>query len=174
MHPKLAKYNILKYPATIAYVLTIVATNTLFLWMPVVNLFGFTITTADFTAGSIFMMRDLSQREIRHYVILAMLIGAGITYLLVNQTLAIASVSAFLVAESIDWSIYSLTKKPLSQRLIWSSLLSCPADSFVFSYLGGYTLADALIMTGAKFIGVLILWYIWRYRRTRQTAKCLI
>ena len=169
----LRKFNPLRCPATIAYIFSIILINTLFLWMPVYSIAGSTMTTADFAAGSIFVVRDFAQREIKHYILIAMLIGGGLTYLLVNHTLAIASISAFLVAESIDWSIFSFTKKPLSERLIWSSMLSCPADSYVFAHLAGLHSLDIILMTITKFLGVVIIWYIWKFRRSQQAEKCL-
>ena len=107
----LRKFNLLRYRATLCYIGAIILINTLFLWMPVYSIAGSTMTTADFAAGSIFIVRDFAQREIKHYILLAMLVGGTLTYFLVNHTLAIASISAFLVAESIDWSIFSFTKK---------------------------------------------------------------
>ncbi len=167
------KINPLKYRATLSYIVTIVLINTLFLWMPVYSIAGSTITTADFAAGSIFIVRDFAQREIKHYVLLAMLIGGAITYFFVSHTLAIASISAFLTAEAIDWSIFSFTRKPLSDRLIWSSMISCPVDSFIFAHLAGLHWLDILLMTITKFVGVLIIWSIWKVKQSRKTEACL-
>ena len=40
------------------------------------------MTTADFAAGSIFIVRDFAQHEIKHYILLAMLVGGTLTYFL--------------------------------------------------------------------------------------------
>lgn len=173
MMKKLRQINPLQYSATIAYIGAIVLINTLFLWMPVYSIAGSTMTTADFAAGSVFVVRDFAQREIKHFVFLAMLMGGAITYFLVNKTLAIASISAFITAESIDWSIFTFTKKPLSDRLIWSSLLSCPVDSYIFAHLAGLHWLDIVLMTLTKFIGVLLIWSLWKIKRTKKTAECL-
>jgi len=157
-----------RFPSTITYIFGIVLINTLFLWIPLMRVGNFTMTPADFFTGSIFVMRDFSQREIKHYIIIAMLIGSGLSYFMASHTIALASFLAFVTSESIDYSIFTFTKKPLSERLIWSSMISSPADSFVFASVLGLSGLDVAIMTMAKFAGVLIIWYLWKYKRAKS------
>lgn len=158
--------NLLKrYRSTLSYIGLIALVNIMFLIMPTVKFLGAVISPADFTVGIIYVMRDFTQREIKHYVIVAMLIGSFLSYLLATKDLAIASVSAFLVGEFVDWSVYTFTRKPLSQRILWSSLLSSPFDSALFLYLlNMFNWVAVTIMTVSKMIGVIIVWYLWRYR----------
>jgi uncharacterized PurR-regulated membrane protein YhhQ (DUF165 family) len=150
-------------PATLSYIGCIVLINTLFLQMPVVTLFGFTVTTADFTVGILLVVRDFAQRELQHSILFAMLIGSVLSYFFATPGIAIASFSAFVVAEMTDWSIFTFTQKPLSKRLIWSSVISSPMDSFVFAWLMHMHFPDFALMTLAKIIGVMLMWFFWKY-----------
>jgi uncharacterized PurR-regulated membrane protein YhhQ (DUF165 family) len=83
-----------------------------------------------------------------------------------DKQIVIASTGAFLVGESIDWGIYTLSGKPFSQRLLTSSLFSVPIDSAIFLYLiNQFNSAGMLVMTAAKSVGVLCVWSLWRFRQ---------
>jgi len=158
-----------KYQATLLYIVSVVLINTLFLYIPFVSVMGSTVTPADVTAGSIYIFRDFAQREIKHYVIVAMLIGSGISYFLANSTIAFASFAAFSTAELIDWGIFTLTQKPLSERLLISASISAPVDSFVFChFVGTMTFLDFTLMTVAKGFGILLIWYLWKWRKKSE------
>ncbi len=159
----------LRYIATICYILFIILINTLFVTLPGIAAFGESFSPADFVLGGIYLLRDFAQREIKHKVIIAMLVGTGLSYLLADKTIAIASVSAFTVGETIDWAIYTFTKRPLSQRLLWSSALSSPIDTVVFLGIAGrlHWLSFS-IMTLGKMGGVLLLWGYWKWRQSKH------
>lgn len=160
------------YPAAISYILFVVLLNTIFSYVPNLHLLGQEISVADFVVGLIYVLRDFTQREIKHWVILAMLIGCGISYLLAEHQAAIASLGAFAVGEFLDWSIYTYTKKPLSQRILWSSLISAPADSYVnLALLHQFNWLGMFIMCITKVLGVLALWSLWHY--TSPSAKTI-
>lgn len=133
--------------------------------MPNVGFGRVEFNMGDVVVGIIYLLRDLTQREIKQKVLFATLFGACASYLLADKAVAIASVLAFSVGETLDWLIYTLTKKPLSQRLLWSSLISVPIDSFVFLIcVHRFNIIDFSIMTTAKIIGVMALWISWRVR----------
>lgn len=167
--------NILRYKSTIFYMVFIVAVNTLFVYMPLLNIMGSEVSPMDPLVGVVYVLRDFAQREIKHKVIIAMMIGSVLSYYLADKSVAIASVASFVIAEFIDWGIYTFTKKPLSQRILWSALISSPVDSLVFLYLVhqlnwlGWT-----VLTAAKILGVYLLWYVWRLRERRNIALSTI
>lgn len=166
---RLGKWNPLSYPSTILYIISVILINTLFLRMPLLSFRNIPVTSADVTAGSIFIFRDLAQREIKHYVIIAMFIASAMSYFLASKEIAIASFSAFLTAEFIDWSLFTFTRKPISKRLLLSALLSCPADSGVFCYLmSSLSWLDFCLMTLAKFFGVYLIWIFWKARKVQK------
>lgn len=163
--------NILRYKGTICYMVFIVAVNTLFVCMPLFNVMGSEVSPMDPVVGVVYVLRDFAQREIKHKVIIAMLIGSVLSYYLADKSVAIASVAAFLIAELVDWSIYSFTKKPLSQRILWSAMISSPIDSLVFlHFVHQLNWLGWTILTAAKILGVYLLWYLWRLRERRNVA----
>lgn len=156
---------VLRYRATISYIVLIVLINALFAIFPTYKILGFNVSLIDVTVGVIYVMRDFAQREIKHYVIIAMLIGSFFSYFLASKDVALASVTSFIIAESVDWGIYTFTKKPLSKRIFWSAAISSPVDSAVFLYmLNMFNVLALFVMMTAKILGVLLVWYIWRLK----------
>lgn len=127
-------------------------------WPPVALLVGF-----------VFVVRDFSQREIGHKVLLAMLVGVGLSYLMADPFVAVASAVAFLVSETVDWAVYTVTRRPLSERILFSSLLSAPVDSAVFlGLIGFFSPLGVAAMAISKLVGAVIVW--WMVRRREMTA----
>jgi uncharacterized PurR-regulated membrane protein YhhQ (DUF165 family) len=157
------------YPATFSYLLFIVLLNTIFSYVPSFNLFGEPISFADFVVGLIYVMRDFAQRETKHWVIAAMFGGCFISWLLAEKQAAFASVMAFGVGELLDWSIFTFTKKPLSQRILWSSIISSPVDTAVNLYfLSQFNWVGLVVMTCTKVLGAFLLWLYWRVREEKN------
>jgi uncharacterized PurR-regulated membrane protein YhhQ (DUF165 family) len=155
-----------KYLATISYIAAIVVLNMAVVYLPHVAAFGESFSPADVLVGLIYLVRDFAQREIRHYIFAAMIIGASLSYVLATPDIALASASAFIVGECIDWSLFTFTKKPLSQRLLLSAIVSSPFDSVVFLYVSGrFHWLPVVVMTLGKFIGVLVLWLVWKTKK---------
>jgi len=154
----------LKY--TILYVVLIVAVNYGFSVSPLVALPDGTLwPPISLLVGFVFVARDFAQREIGHRVLLAMLAGTAISYVMASPMIAVASAAAFLVSELADWAVYSFTRRPLSQRILYSSALGAPVDSFVFlAGVGILSTAGVAAMTASKMIGALIVWWLIRRR----------
>ena len=79
--------------------------------------------------------------------------------------IAVASITAFILSELADWAIYSFWKKPLQQRILVSSLIAVPLDTFAFQHLAGY-LSTAAFTTEvlSKAVGVFVVWYLLKMR----------
>ena len=154
----------LKY--TTLYVFLIVAVNYAFSVVPLVKLPDGTLwPPVSLVVGFVFVVRDFAQREIGHRVLLAMLAGAVISYFMASPIVAVASAAAFLVSEMTDWAIYSFTRRPLSQRILFSSAISAPVDSIVFlAGVGILSAAGVVAMTASKMIGALVVWWMVRRR----------
>lgn len=151
--------------ATTSYIIFIVLLNMAFSYTAPIIIFNEPFAPPDILVGCVYILRDLAQREIKHYVLLAMFVGGILSYLLSDKAIAVASFASFMVAEMIDWAIFTLTKKPLSQRLLWSASLSVPVDSIIFLYLtNSLNPVGFTILTASKLIGVVLLWYWWRRR----------
>jgi uncharacterized PurR-regulated membrane protein YhhQ (DUF165 family) len=118
--------------------------------------------------GLVFVLRDMVQTRFGHGAILAMLAALVLSYVTSDPTIALASATAFAVSECIDWLVFTITKRPLRDRLWLSSALSIPVDTFIF-----FGLIDAMtppvIITAlvSKFVGVTAVWLImaWRARK---------
>lgn len=171
MFKKLKNRSFPYYPATISYIALIVLLNSIFSYVPNLHVFGQQLSFADFVVGLIYVSRDFTQREIKHWVILAMIIGCGISFGLAEEQAAVASLGAFAAGEFVDWSIFTFTNKPLSQRILWSSIISAPVDSYVNLYLlNQFNWVGMLVMCVVKTVGVLALWYIWRCRHRQRVS----
>ncbi len=161
----------MRYQFLILYVVLIVAVNYAFIVVPLVKLPDGTMwPPVALLVGFVFVARDFAQREVGHKVLLAMLVGVGISYFMANPFVATASAVAFLVSELVDWAVYTFTKRPLSQRVLLSSLLGAPVDSAVF--LGMLSLLSPVgivAMSVSKLIGAFIVWWLIR-RREGESA----
>ena len=162
----------MKYLNTVVYVFLIVLVNWLFTVVPLVELPGGTMwPPVSLVVGFIFVARDFAQREVGHWVLAAMGVGVVLSYFMASPQVALASASAFLISELLDWAVYTYTKRPLSERIIYSSALGTPVDSIVFlSMLGYFSIAGAAAMTVSKLLGALIVWWLIRKREATSAA----
>ena len=148
------------------YVFTVVLVNFAFDKVPLLTLPGGELwSPVALVVGFVFVIRDYAQRDIGHYVLPAMFLGGFISWLMASPTVALASVCAFLTGEFVDWAVYTITGKPFSQRMLFSSALSTPLDSIVFlSMIDLFSMPSVIVMTLSKMIGSVIVFYIARRR----------
>ena len=141
------------------YVVSIVAVNWLFTVIPPIGIWQPTSVIVGLT----FIFRDLAQRKIGHWVLPVMLVGGAISYVMADPFVAIASVSAFLISEGVDWVVYTFTKRPLKDRILWSSAVGTPIDSIVFTaMIGILSPLNVVVMTVSKMIGAVVVWFSLR------------
>lgn len=142
---------------TLLYLFSIVLVNYLFTIIPSIGAWQ----PVSLVVGVVFILRDFSQREVGHKVILVMLLGGAISYFMASPFVAVASITAFMISEMVDWMVYTLSKKPLRQRILLSSALSTPVDSAVFLLIiGHFGWITFLIMVVSKMASALV---VWRY-----------
>jgi len=156
----------MRFKFTALYIALIVAVNYAFSVVPLVKLPDGTMwPPVALLVGFVFVVRDFAQREVGHKVLLAMLVGVGISYVMANPFVAVASAAAFLIGELVDWAVYTFTRRPLSQRILFSSLLGAPVDSAVFlGILGLLSPVGVAAMTVSKLLGAFFVWWIIRRR----------
>lgn len=151
--------------ATAFYIASIVLVNWLFVALQGFPVLGAYFPPAVLFVGLVFIARDYSQREIGHYVLAATLLAGLITYFAATPAVAVASVTAFLISETIDWAIFTITKRPLSQRILLSSAVAVPADSIAFLYLVGlFDWGTVVLVSIGKFMASLAVWAALRRR----------
>jgi uncharacterized PurR-regulated membrane protein YhhQ (DUF165 family) len=150
------------------YVFTVVLVNFAFDRVPLLTLPGGELwSPVSLIVGFVFVIRDYAQRDIGHYVLPAMLLGGLISWLMASPVVALASVCAFLTGELVDWAVYTITGRPFSQRMLFSSALSTPLDSIIFlSMVGLFSVPSVIVMTLSKMVGSVIVFYIARRRET--------
>jgi uncharacterized PurR-regulated membrane protein YhhQ (DUF165 family) len=120
---------------------------------------------ANVVVGFIFVLRDYAQRELGHYILFATAVAGVLTWFMVDPAIAVASITAFILSETADWGVYSFLRRPLSQRILFSSLIAVPLDTLAFQYLAGYLTPAAFITEiASKAVGVLLVWYLLRMR----------
>lgn len=151
---------------TALYVLSIVAVNWGFSFVPLVPLpTGEMWPPMSLAVGLVFVLRDFAQREIGHKVLLAMLFGGALSYIMADPYVAIASVVAFAVSELADWALYTFTGKPFHQRVLLSSAVSTPIDSAIFlTMIGAFSVSGVVAMTLSKMLGALAIYAFLRRR----------
>ncbi|MFJ4373065.1 preQ0 transporter [Pseudomonas japonica] len=119
--------------------------------------------------GLVFVLRDMVQTRFGHGALVAMLVALVLSYVTSDPAIALASATAFAVSELIDWLVFSITRRPLHDRLWISSALSIPIDTFIFfGMIGALTPAVVGTALASKFAGVTAVWLAmaWRVRKS--------
>ena len=124
--------------------------------------------------GFIFVARDYCQRRMGHWVVLLMVLGIGLSYLLASPFVAFASAAAFAISETTDWLVFTITKRPLRDRVLWSCAASSPIDSAVFLHIvGALSLGVFVLSVASKMLAGLLVWMMLisrdRLKRPRIT-----
>lgn len=127
--------------------------------------------------GLVLVVRDFAQREIGHRVLAAMLIGLAFSTMTSWIVVVVASGAAFLISELVDWAVYTLVRRPLSQRIMISSTLSAPLDQMAFIWLASFVVpgifAWGTIVTGiaSKLLGAAVVsWFVAQRERKAGLA----
>jgi len=165
---------------TVVYVLLIPFINWSFTWAPMVELpgLGWMFNPVTVVTGLVLVARDFAQREIGHWVLLAMAVALGLTWATSGGELALASGVAFAVSELVDWAVFTFTKLKLSTRVLLSSALAAPVDTSVFLLgaeairPGMFTLPNISMSIIGKMVGALVIW--WLIRKTMEQDEKVI
>lgn len=145
----------------VLYVLSILAVNIGFSYIPMVATPIGMLSPVAFAVGGIFVLRDYVQRSVGHHVLWGVGIGAVLSYLLADPFVAIASVLAFVTSELADWVLYTVTKKPFHERVLVSSLLSTPIDTAVFLlWINQMSAGTFALMVMSKMVAAFLIWYL--------------
>lgn len=132
----ISKILTFKTPATLIYIILIPLINWSYAHVPNIPLpDGGAWPPLAIVTGLILVVRDFAQREIKHYIWLALFIAALLSFITSSKIVATASTIAFVLSEIVDWALFTFSKRPLSQRILISSLLSAPVDTILFWYL---------------------------------------
>lgn len=124
-------------------------------------------------AGLVLVVRDFAQREVKHYIWGALIIASILSFRTSYPAIAIASTVAFIISETIDWALFTFSKKPLSYRVLLSSIISTPIDTVAFWYLASLsqkgvfqplTIITAIL---SKLLGAYIVYLLLKRREAK-------
>jgi queuosine precursor transporter len=112
-----------------------------------------------YVIGVTLVIRDLLQHRISKPVMVSLIVaGAGLAAL-VSPAVAVASGCAFLLSETVDWAVYTLTEKRIGDlgAILASNAVSIVVDSIVFltvafgslAFLEGQVIGKALATLAA-------------------------
>ena len=142
----------------ILYLASILGANWLVIQYGIIDLGFIMFPAGAVLIGLTFSARDFVQRRYGKWgAWVWMLVATGITVVF-NQKIALASGTAFLVAEGIDWSVYTISKRSFRQRIILSNLIGTPLDSLIFVCLAfGWVWPAIWGQTLIKFLSSLMV-----------------
>lgn len=146
------------------YIATVVAVNLAFSVAPHLNWLW------SIAVGGIFVMRDLVQRQIGHWVLLPMLVALALSYLLADPFVALASALAFACSEAADWLVFTVTRRPLRDRVLWSCAASAPVDSAVFLLVAGFFGWQTFALQVVSKLAAAVLVWLWARSTYRMAA----
>ena len=157
-----------------SYLFTIYLANLLIIYIGFVSVgFGLTAPAGVYAAGLAFSLRDgLQEYGSKRYVIIAIILGSILSFFL-NAELALASASAFLVSELLDYAVYTPIKK---YSIIIAVLLSNTVGAFVDSAIFLSLAFGSLEFIYGQFFGkmwitlvTVVLMLAYKYIRNRKT-----
>ena len=164
--------NLFSIKYTLVYILLVPFINWTFSWALIWEILpGWAFNPVTIVTGLVLVFRDFSQREIGHRVLIAMFIGLCLTYMTTGADLALASGLAFIIAELVDWALYTFSKLRLSSRVLLSSALAAPIDTSIFLFMaqaivhGAFTTPNITMSIIGKLVGAFIVFIILRSRK---------
>jgi queuosine precursor transporter len=150
--------------SVLLYLSGIVAANILVHTFGIIQIGALMLPAGAVMIGLTFSFRDMvQQRHGKWQCWIWMFVASAIT-LLFNPQLALASVSAFLIAEFLDWAIFTFSGGTFQRRLVLSNLIGTPVDSLVFVTLAfGFYWPAIWGQTLVKFASSLIVLIAMRH-----------
>lgn len=143
--------------ALTAYVAAIVAANWLTTRYGMVSVGpGLTVTAGTYAAGAALLLRDTVQDTGGRLLVLAgIATGAALTAV-TAPSLAIASATAFLIAETVDMAVYTpLRNRGWARAVVASNIVGAILDTLVFLTLAGFPVTTHSV--GGQLVGK-VLW----------------
>jgi uncharacterized PurR-regulated membrane protein YhhQ (DUF165 family) len=136
--------HVTKIVAAVAFLACILAANYVTTEHGMVPVgFGLVATAGTYLAGLSFVLRDAVQDTMGRRVVLALIVtGAGLSYLVSDPFIALASGVAFLVSELADLAVYTpLRRHGYIRAAVASNIVGAFVDTFLFLWIAGFPLA---------------------------------
>lgn len=168
--------------AIAAYITAVVAANwTTSRYGMVTVLPGLATTAGTYAAGIALLARDAVQDAAGRWGVLAAIAAGGALTAATSPTLAIASTTAFLFAETADMAVYTpLRSRGWVRAVLASNLIGAIVDTLVFLTLAGFPVTGQTVggqlagkLLWATLLPVLLVTAARRWRRAvpRNTVR---
>lgn len=155
--------------SVLLYIASVVGVNVGFSLVPMIETPVGLLSPMAVIVGFTFVFRDYAQRTAGHWVLAAMVIATGLSFLLANPFVALASAVAFGVSELADYLLYTLTRLPFHKRVLWSSAISTPIDTLVFLFgINGFTIGTFVLMVISKMIAAVIIYALYESKTVAE------
>lgn len=108
--------------------------------------FGLVATAGTYFAGATFILRDTVQDlGGKRFVVALIFTGAGLSYLVADPFIALASGVAFLLAEASDFALYTpLRRRGYVRAALVSNVAGAFVDTIAFLWIAGLPVVDSL------------------------------
>lgn len=102
--------------------------------------FGLVATAGTYLAGLTFVLRDSVQDGFGRWVTFLLIgVGAGLSFIVADPFIALASGVAFLVSETADLAIYTpLRERGYVRAAVASNVVGAVVDTFLFLWIAGF------------------------------------
>lgn len=164
-------------PFVYVYVLLIPLVNWSFANFPTVTTWdGGEWSAMSIVTGLVLVARDFAQREVGHYIFMPLMVGIAVSFAMAPPEIAAASALAFAVSECVDWLVYTVTKRPLSQRVMLSCIASAPVDTTIFligadmAIPGLFSWSTLICSIASKLFGGYVVYVTLKRRERRRHA----
>lgn len=141
--------------AVSVYVMAVVMANVVTARFGLVNVgFGLLVTAGTYAAGFALLARDFVHRYgNRWYALAAVGVGGLISWFTSTPELAVASSTAFVVAELVDLAVFEPIRnvRGFAPAALASNIVSAPVDTVVFLTMAGFPLT--VVTVGGQFVG---------------------
>lgn len=136
--------------------------------------FGLVATAGTYFAGLTFVLRDTVQDGLGKLATVGLIIaGAGLSYLVSDPFIALASGVAFLVSELADLAVYTpLRRRGYVRAAIASNVVGAAVDTVLFLWVAGFPIQQALAgqMVGKVAVTAAVVALVAAYRLRRKVA----
>jgi uncharacterized PurR-regulated membrane protein YhhQ (DUF165 family) len=139
--------------ALTTYIAAIVAANWLTTHYGLVHVgFGLTTTAGTYAAGAALLLRDTVQDTTSWRWVLAGIAAGALLTAVTSPVLAVASATAFLLAELLDMAVYTpLRSRGWARAALLSGVAGAVVDTYVFLALAGFPVTAQTV--GGQLVG---------------------
>ena len=140
------------------YLSSIILANLLVQKYGIVSFLGLSFPAGAVVVGITFTLRDTVQIKYGKWGCWAWMILASLITLCFSSGIAVASMTAFVLSESIDWIVFTLYPGSIRKRMVISNLVGIPSDSLIFvTMLFGWNPAAIAGQAVVKIVSSLVV-----------------